>query len=192
MSETEKPSGSSPEYAALFLEGESENAPSGAEGGSAHTKREEDHSAGLEIPDESYYDEPVYASKEEEDAANKKAYTDMTKILLSASQAADEYRKDFDPVYDELVGGLMNAFIAGREQIFYEDIADYCFGRYNTSHHVGMVRFDALIENTDEKETVILEFFTDEAMQNELLVPDLAYCSYNKKTEAFVFFTGGR
>ena len=50
--------------------------------------------------------------------------------------------------------------------------------------------FDALIENTEEKETVILEFFTDEAMLDQTRVPDLVYCSYNKKTEAFVFFTG--
>ena len=189
-----------PEYAQLSLEEESEDKSpadrsdtSPAErpdAGKTSSQDKTQASDGIIVVDEDFYDEPVYDTPEEEDAANRKAYEDMNRRLLSASEAADAYRKDFNPVYDELAGGLMNAFINGREQIFYEDIANYCFGRYNTTCHIGMVRFDALIENTEEKETVILEFFTDEAMLDQTRVPDLVYCSYNKKTEAFVFFTG--
>ena len=143
------------------------------------------------IPDEvPYYEEPVFSSKEEEDAANKKAYEQMEEKLLTAEQAASSYRKNFHPEYDELKSGLMNAFISGREDLFYEEIANYCFGHYNTSFQIRMVRFDALLEDTDEKMTVILEFFTEGDLKNDSYIPDLKLCTYNKKTKAFVFFSG--
>lgn len=141
------------------------------------------------IVEENSYEEPMYRSREEEAAANRRAWQDMTEKLLSMSEAAAAYRKNFNPVYDELKSGLMNAFVSGREQIFYEDIADYCFGHYNTTQTISMVRFDALVEDTQEKMTVIIEFFTAEDLLEETGIPDLAYCTYNKKTEAFVFFT---
>ena len=114
----------------------------------------------------------------------------MKQKLKSKEEAADDYRRSFDPVYDELVSGLMSSFISGREQAFYADLADFCFGRYNTSKHIAMVRFCARTEETDEKETVILELFTDEDLLNDLGIPNLYYCTYNKKTQAFVFFAG--
>ena len=142
------------------------------------------------IIDEPYYDEPFYDSSEEEDAANKKVYQDMTEKLMSLSEASQTYRKNFNPVYDELKGGLMNSFISGRENLFYEEIANYCFGHYNTSYQIVKVRFDAMLEDTAESQTVILEFFTAQDLKSERYVPDLKLCTYNKKTQAFVFFSG--
>ena len=142
------------------------------------------------IVDSNYYEEPFYESREQEDAANKKAYEDMEGRLSTLSEAAGTYRKNFNPVYDELINGLMNAFISGREQVFYDDIADYCFGHYNTSYQIRAVRFDALLEDTPEKTTVILEFFTQEDLEDDRRIPDLKLCTYNKKTEAFTFFQG--
>ena len=181
-------------YESLYLESESEENTPGRRPSAVKTENSpaKASSFGQVIADEDYYDEPVYDTREEEDAANKEAYEDMEERLLSASEAAALYRKNFNPVYDELSAGLMNLFISGREQTFYEDIANYCFGRYNTTSHIAMVRFDAMTERSESKETVILEFFTDEALTDESKVPDLAYCSYNKRTLSFVFFTGGR
>ena len=182
------------EVAALTVETESEtneesNPPSQEHKNTQQGNGERDRGKDI-IVEGGFYDEPVYASQEEEDAANAKAYQDMTERLLSLSEAASTYRKNFNPEYDELKAGLMNAFISGREEIFYEDISNYCFGHYNTSYQIRKVRFDALIEDTDERQTVILEFFTAEDLKNESYVPDLKLCTYNKKNEAFVFFAG--
>ena len=139
----------------------------------------------------SYYDEPVYKTQEEEDAANARAYRDMTEKLKTLSEAAAEYKEHFDPAYDELKPGIMNTFIAGREGSFYEAIADYCFGRYNTTKVIALVRFDAVAEDTDEKMTVILEFFSVDEMRDDSRIPSITYCSYNKTTDAFIFYESG-
>ena len=76
----------------------------------------------------------------------------------------------------------------GQEQFFYEDLANYCFGHYNTTFEIYKVRFDAILEDTAEKMTVILEFFTKEDLTDEMHTPDLAVCSYMKANRAFVFF----
>ena len=139
----------------------------------------------------SYYDEPVYKTQEEEDAANARAYQDMTEKLKALSEAAMDYRERFDPAYDELKPGIMNAFIAGREGAFYEAIADYCFGRYNTTKVIALVRFDAVTEDTEEKTTVILELFSADEVRDDTRIPSIAYCSYNKTTDAFIFYECG-
>lgn len=187
--------GPADEDAQLFLEGESE----GSQGtghktaGSSDTGRasrgEKVLAQGVTIDDTPGYEEPFYDTPEEEEQANQAAYEDMQQKLSTATQAALTYRQNFNPVYDELRSGIMNAFISGREAIFYEDIANYCFGRYNTTKLILKVRFDAITEDTEEKMTVILEFFSAGDMADENRVPDLAYCSYNKRTEAFVFYS---
>lgn len=191
--QTESETSSSPgmEEISLGLEAESgqENVKIRA-GSAAGENPETKPSAVNDGADLNFYNEPEYASKEEEDAANEKAYKDMKQKLRSKEEAANDYREEFDPVYDELVSGLMSSFISGREQAFYTDLADFCFGRYNTAHHIAMVRFCARTEETNEKETVILELFTDEDLLNDLGIPNLYYCTYNKKTQAFVFFAG--
>ena len=142
------------------------------------------------IIDSPAYEEPVYDSAGAEDAANQKAYQDMTERLLSLSEAARTYKDHFHPSYDELLPGLMNEFIAGLEDQFYEELSSYCFGHYNTSYQIKRVRFDALLEDTEERKTVILEFFTEGDLKNESYVPDLKLCTYNNLTQAFVFFSG--
>ena len=141
------------------------------------------------IVDVPYFDEPIYDSAKEESAANEKAYEDMTERLSSLSEAASAYRERFHPSYEELNSGLMNEFISGKENLFYEEIANYCFGHYNTTHPVERVRFLAVTEDTEERTTVVLEFYTSKSAADEFSVPDLAYCTYNKNTQAFVFFT---
>ena len=183
------------DYTQLTMETEKETEPGNQRrlhAGAGHGQTSENSAGEMTVIEENTYDEPVFRTQEEEDAANRSTWQDMTEKLLSLSEAAARYRKDFNPVYDELKSGLMNAFISGREQIFYEDIADYCFGHYNTEHPIGMVRFDALVEDTQEKMTVILEFFTAQDLLEDTGIPDLAYCTYNKKTEAFIFFTNAR
>ena len=109
-------------------------------------------------------------------------------VLKTEAEAAAQYRSTFSPVYDELEEGLMNRFLYGQEQFFYEDLANYCFGHYNTTFEIYKVRFDAMLEDTAEKMTVILEFFTKEDLTDEMHTPDLAVCSYIKANRAFVFF----
>ena len=192
--ETERLTGD--ELTELSMETESDHTDmegsEGVSGGASHP----DHGKTLDeeertiILEDTYYEEPMYSSASEEDAANKRTYQDMTEKLLSLSEASETYRKNFHPGYDELKAGLMNAFISGREEQFYEDLANYCFGHYNTSYQIRKVRFDALIEETNERQTVILEFFTAEDLKNERYIPDLKLCTYNKQTQAFVFFSG--
>ena len=138
--------------------------------------------------DPGLYHAPSYASQAEEDEANRLTYEDMTVVLKTEAEAAAQYRSTFSPVYDELEEGLMNRFLYGQEQFFYEDLANYCFGHYNTAFEIYKVRFDALLEDTAEKMTVILEFFTKEDLTDEMHTPDLAVCSYMKANRAFVFF----
>ena len=138
--------------------------------------------------DPGLYHAPSYASQAEEDEANRLTYEDMTVVLKTEAEAAAQYRSTFSPVYDELEEGLMNRFLYGQEQFFYEDLANYCFGHYNTTFEIYKVRFDAMLEDTAEKMTVILEFFTKEDLTDEMHTPDLAVCSYMKANRAFVFF----
>ena len=135
-----------------------------------------------------YYNPPEYASREDEGRANEEAYEVMREKVLSEGEAAAAYREAFSPAYDELTEGLMKQFISGNEKLFYAELANYCFGHYNTTHEIAMVRFDALLEDTGTKTTVILEFFTREDVGNALHTPDLALCTYNRNTNAFVFF----
>ena len=146
------------------------------------------HEKQTEAADPGSYHAPSYASQEEEDEANRHAYEDMTAVLKTEEEAAAQYRASFSPVYDELEEGLMSRFLTGQEQFFYEDLANYCFGHYNTTFEIYKVRFDALLEDTAEKMTVILEFFTKEDLTDETHTPDLAVCSYMKANRAFVFF----
>jgi len=141
-----------------------------------------------EVADPGLYHAPSYASQAEEDEANRHAYEDMTAVLKTEEEAAAQYRSSFSPVYDELEEGLMSRFLTGQEQFFYEDLANYCFGHYNTTFEIYKVRFDALLEDTAEKMTVILEFFTKEDLTDEMHTPDLAVCCYMKANRAFVFF----
>ena len=153
--------------------------------GSGHTGLNEDQT---EAADPGLYHAPSYASQAEEDEANRLAYEDMTAVLKTEEEAAAQYRAAFSPVYDELEEGLMSRFLSGQEQFFYEDLANYCFGHYNTTFEIYKVRFDAMLEDTAEKMTVILEFFTKEDLSDEMHTPDLAVCSYMKANRAFVFF----
>ena len=152
--------------------------------GSGHTGLNEDQTEA----DPGLYHAPSYASQAEEDEANRLTYEDMTVVLKTEEEAAAQYRSTFSPVYDELEEGLMNRFLYGQEQFFYEDLANYCFGHYNTTFEIYKVRFDAMLEDTAEKMTVILEFFTKEDLTDEMHTPDLAVCSYIKANRAFVFF----
>ena len=170
---------------------EEENIPQAeAVAPSKETQKEGTEKSDTIIIEDTYYDEPWYDSQEEEDAANQKTYQDMTEKLQTMAEASETYRRNFNPIYDELKSGLMNSFISGREQQFYDDIGNYCFGHYNTSYQIKKVRFDALLEDTSEQTTVILEFFTERDLSDEDHVPDLKLCTYNKKTQAFVFFAG--
>ena len=135
-----------------------------------------------------YYEPPEYASREDEKLADEEAYEAMREKALSEGEAASAYRASFSPVYDELEEGMMNQFISGKEQLFDRELANYCFGHYNTTHEIVMVRFDALLEDTGTRATAILEFFTREDLGNALHTPDLALCTHNRKTNAFVFF----
>ena len=153
--------------------------------GSGHEDPEGNRS---EAADPGLYHAPSYASQAEEDEANRLAYEDMTAVLKTEEEAAAQYRAAFSPVYDELEEGLMSRFLSGQEQFFYEDLANYCFGHYNTAFEIYKVRFDAMLEDTAEKMTVILEFFTKEDLSDEMHTPDLAVCSYMKANRAFVFF----
>ena len=153
--------------------------------GSGHLGLSEEQT---EAADPGLYHAPSYASQAEEDEANRHAYEDMTAVLKTEQEEAAQYRAAFSPVYDELEEGLMSRFLSGQEQFFYEDLANYCFGHYNTTFEIYKVRFDALLEDTAEKMTVILEFFTKEDLADETHTPDLAVCSYMKANRAFVFF----
>ena len=135
-----------------------------------------------------YYEPPVYASGEDEKLADKAAYEIMREKVMSEGEAANAYRDSFSPVYDELEEGMKDRFISGKEQLFHKELANYCFGHYNTTHEIVMVRFDALLEDTGTRATAILEFFTRDDLGNALHIPDLALCTHNRNTNAFVFF----
>ena len=137
-----------------------------------------------------YYDAPVYASQEEEDAANAQAYREMETALKTQEEAVKEYRDGFNPTYEELSSGMMSRFILGREQDFYDSLANFCFGHYNTTLQISRIRFDAVLEDTDERMLVILEFFSRDDRKGLAYIPDLALCSYNKETKAYTFFRG--
>ena len=172
------------EYITETIEPETESYKTTLKPGIGHTSLNEKQTEA----DPGLYHAPSYASQAEEDEANRLTYEDMTVVLKTEAEAAAQYRSTFSPVYDELEEGLMNRFLYGQEQFFYEDLANYCFGHYNTTFEIYKVRFDAMLEDTAEKMTVILEFFTKEDLTDEMHTPDLAVCSYMKANRAFVFF----
>ena len=172
------------EYITETIEPETESDKTTLKPGIGHKKKKKKQTEA----DPGLYHAPSYASQVEEDEANRLTYEDMTVVLKTEAEAAAQYRSTFSPVYDELEEGLMNRFLYGQEQFFYEDLANYCFGHYNTTFEIYKVRFDAMLEDTAEKMTVILEFFTKEDLTDEMHTPDLAVCSYIKANRAFVFF----
>ena len=194
--ETEEAAGKSTEAAMASVTLAAEEATSAGKDGESPEIRKKENAAipgkTSDFADEVFYDEPVYESREEEDKANRQAWEDMNDRLLSLSQAADKYREDFHPSYEELKNGMMNSFISGREEAFYEGAADYCFGRYNSDCEIAVIRFDAILPDTPGRTTAVLEFFTPDDLEDPDHVPDISLCTYNEVSRAFVFYPCAR